>query len=65
MMSQLTRPNSRKEWTAAEIEQLRQMAEARTPARIIARTLGRTIAAVQVRASQLAISIVRTARDKK
>ena len=46
--------NMRKEWTPAEIEQLRQLAAAAASARVIARTLGRTVAAVQSRATPVA-----------
>ncbi len=55
-----TKPtNMRKGWTPAEIEQLRQMATAGISARVIARTLGRTLAAVQSRASAEGISNAR------
>ena len=58
-MPKLKPTNMRKQWTVDEIDQLRQLAEARTSARSIARTLGRTVAAVQTRASIEGISISR------
>ena len=47
----------RKQWTAEEIRQLRKLVRQNTPAKVIARKLGRTIDSVYVKASRERISL--------
>ena len=49
--------NHHKEWTLADIRQLRQLARANTPTRVIGLKTGRTPAAVQQKASLEGISL--------
>jgi hypothetical protein len=55
-MSKSTR-NSGKQWTAADVKQLRQLARENTPTRVAGLKLGRTPGAVQSKASELGISL--------
>jgi hypothetical protein len=47
----------RKQWTAEEVFQLRNLARQNTPAQVIARKLGRSIDAVYVKASREGLSL--------
>jgi hypothetical protein len=47
----------RKQWTAEEVLQLRKLVGQNTPAKVIARKLGRTIDSVYVKASRDRISL--------
>lgn len=49
--------NSGKAWTSAQQTQLRQLAKANTPTRVIGLKLGRTGGAVQAKATELNISL--------
>ena len=49
--------NHRKEWTLAEDQRLRQLANQNTPTRVIGLKLGRTPAAVQQHASEEGVSL--------
>ena len=49
--------NTGKDWTRAEVAELRQLARGNTPTRIIGLKLGRTEGAVRTRASQEEISL--------
>ena len=49
--------NHGKQWTAAEVKQLRQLARENTPTRVIGFKTGRTPAAVQQKASSEGISL--------
>jgi hypothetical protein len=49
--------NSGKQWTAAEISNLKNLAKENTPTRVIGLKLGRTPAAVATKASQENISL--------
>jgi hypothetical protein len=49
--------NSGKEWTSAEVKQLRQEAKGNTPTRVIGLHLGRTEVAVRGKASEEGISL--------
>lgn len=55
-MSKSTR-NSGKQWTPADVTQLRQLARENTPTRVAGLKLGRTPGAVQSKASELGISL--------
>lgn len=55
-MSKSTR-NSGKEWTRAEVTELRQLAKKNTPTRVIGFKLGRTENAVRTKASDEDISL--------
>ncbi len=55
-MSKSTR-NTGKEWTRAQVSQLRQLAKQNTPTRVIGLKLGRTPSAVQSKASAKGISL--------
>ena len=48
-----------KYWTAQNIKQLKQMARQKTFARVIAKKLGRTIAAVYTKAHEQGISLMK------
>jgi hypothetical protein len=50
--------NSGKEWTAAELKQLRALAKGDTPTPVIGFKLGRTPAAIYSRASEEGISLM-------
>lgn len=52
-----TPPNHGKDWTAQQVEQLRQLAQHNTPTRVIGIKLGRTEDAVQSKASEENISL--------
>ncbi len=52
--------NTGKEWTPAEVKQLRELAKDNTPTRVIGLKLGRTEAAVYTRASEENISLAPT-----
>ena len=47
----------RKLWTTQDIKQLRQMIRLKVPTKTIARKLGRTLAALYMKASQKGISL--------
>lgn len=49
--------NHGKDWTAADVKQLRQLARENTPTRVAGLKLGRTAAAAQQKASEEAISL--------
>jgi len=49
--------NSRKPWTGAQTQQLRNLAKGNTPTRVAALKLGRTPSAVQSKAADLKISL--------
>ncbi len=49
--------NHGKEWTRADVKQLRQLARENTPTRVIGLKTGRTPAAVQQKASSEGISL--------
>lgn len=49
--------NGGKEWTAAEITQLRTLAAGNTPTRVIGLKLGRSEAAIYSKAAELGISL--------
>lgn len=49
--------NSGKEWTGAEVRQLRQLANVNTPTRVIGLKLGRTENAVRNKASEHNVSL--------
>jgi len=55
-MSKSTR-NSGKDWTRAEVTELRQLARKNTPTRVIGLKLGRTENAVRTKASDENISL--------
>lgn len=55
-MSKSTR-NSGKPWTPSQTRQLRTLAKANTPTRVIGLKLGRTEGAVQTKASTLHVSL--------
>ena len=55
-MAKYTR-NTRKPWTPADVQLLKQLAKENTPTRVIGLKLGRTEAAVQSKASELGISL--------
>jgi hypothetical protein len=55
-MSKSTR-NSGKQWTPADVTQLRQLARQNTPTRVAGLKLGRTPGSVQSKASELGISL--------
>lgn len=55
-MSKSTR-NSGKPWTPAEVKQVKQLAAANTPTRVIGLKLGRTEAAIYAKASESSISL--------
>lgn len=44
------KPAKRKEWTKTDVRELKTMAKAKTPARVIGRKLGRTEGAVRQKA---------------
>jgi hypothetical protein len=48
---------ARKLWTTQDIKQLRQMIRLKVPTKTIARKLGRTLAALYMKASQKRISL--------
>jgi hypothetical protein len=50
--------NTRKEWTAEDIKQLKQLAKGDTPTPVIGIKLGRTPAAIYTKASQEGISLM-------
>ena len=52
-----TPKNHGKDWTAAELRQMKQEVKQNTPTRVLALHLGRTPAAVQQKASQENISL--------
>jgi hypothetical protein len=49
--------NSGKPWTSQDVKQLRALAKANTPTRVIGLKLGRTPGAVQTKASEKSISL--------
>lgn len=49
--------NSGKQWTAAEVKQLKELADGNTPTRVIGLKLGRSEDAVQSKASNEGISL--------
>jgi hypothetical protein len=49
--------NTGKSWTPEEVKQLRQLARANTPTRVIGLKLGRTAASVQSKATSEGISL--------
>lgn len=49
--------NTGKDWTRAEVAELRQLARENTPTRVIGLKLGRTEGAVRTRASQEGITL--------
>jgi hypothetical protein len=55
-MTKSTR-NTGKDWSAADVKQLRQLAKQNTPTRVIGLKLGRTERAVQQKASTERISL--------
>ena len=46
-------------WSAQEIKQLKQMARQKMPGKVIAKKLGRTLAALYMKASQQGVSLKR------
>jgi hypothetical protein len=54
--------NSGKPWTTQDIRSIRKMVKEHTPTRVMSMTLGRTEAAIYVKASQEGISLRRIAR---
>lgn len=50
-------PKHRKEWSASEVGKLAKLAKQNTPTRVVALKLGRTLAAVQQKASNEGISL--------
>ena len=54
-MKQIRKP--RKLWTTQDIKQLKQMIRQKVPTKTIARKLGRTLAALYMKASQKGISL--------
>ncbi len=50
--------NSGKEWTRTDVQRLKQMARAGRTTPAIARELGRSIAAVYTKASELGVSLM-------
>ena len=50
-------PNHGKEWTPADVKQLKQLAKENTPTRVAGLKLGRTAASVQQKASAEGISL--------
>ncbi len=52
--------NSGRDWTPAEVQQMRNLAAQNTPTRVIGLKLGRTEDALRTRASQEGISLKRT-----
>lgn len=50
-------PNSGKQWTRADIGELRSLAQGNTPTRIIGLKMGRTPGAVSTKASEVGISL--------
>lgn len=55
MAKQLT--NGGKEWTAAQIAELRELAAGNTPTRVIGLKLGRSEASIYSKAAELGISL--------
>ncbi len=55
--------NSRKPWTHAEEQKLRELARGNTPTRIIALKLGRSESAIYAKAAELGISLKPTNRS--
>lgn len=49
--------NSGKEWTAAEVAQLRSLAAGNTPTRVIGLKLGRSEASIYSKAAELGLSL--------
>jgi hypothetical protein len=49
--------NHGKQWTSAEVKQLKQLAQENTPTRVIGQKLGRTEDAVRARAGENNISL--------
>lgn len=49
--------NHGKPWTSADVQQLKQLAEANTPTRVVGLKMGRTPEAVQQKASNESISL--------
>jgi hypothetical protein len=49
--------NSGKNWSVADVQQVRQLARENTPTRVIGLKTGRTAAAVQQKASEEGISL--------
>lgn len=49
--------NAGKQWTPVEVKQLKEMAKENTPTRVIGLKLGRPVAGVQKKASNLGVSL--------
>lgn len=54
--------NSGKPWTSDELRAIRRMVKDETPTRVMSMSLGRTAAAIYVKASQEGISLRRAPR---
>jgi len=52
-----TPPNHGKEWTGADVKQLRAEVKQNTPTRVLGLHLGRTPEAVQAKASEIGVSL--------
>lgn len=55
--------NTGKEWKAADVKQLRELAKENTPTRVIGLKLGRTVSSVRSKASSKNISLKPTNRS--
>lgn len=60
-MSKYTR-NTGKDWTPADVKQLKELARENTPTRVIGLKLGRTVSSVRSKASSKGISLKPTNR---
>jgi hypothetical protein len=52
-----TKKTSRREWTAADLRDLKEHSKARTPIEKVSKAMKRTIGALRVKASQLGVSL--------
>ena len=52
--------NAGKPWTPAEVKQLKELAQANTPTRVIGLKLGRPVGGVQAKASEQKVSLAPT-----
>ena len=49
--------NKRKDWSAANVRELRELARGNTPTRVIGLKLGRTVTAIRAKAQRAGISL--------